>query len=280
MREGGWHLSGWPGIAKGVAQRMARDGAPGRAAEMAYYFFLSVFPILLVVLALLGLFLDAQQLVRNTVLDHLAAIAPESISSLFERMLDRLADQPGRPLSVGIVIGVWAGSSGMVATIRALNRAYDVAEERSWWRRRLIGIVLTIVLVFFIAVAMLLLAYGTPIAEMIAQQLGLGALFVIGGRIAQWAVILAFLLLAFAVLYRFGPHRQRPAAKWFLPGTLIAIVLWLIASMALKLYVANIARYDVAYGSVGAVIVLLLWFYVASLAVLTGAEINARLERE
>ena len=271
--------TGWARTARAIAHRIADDQIPGRAAQMSFYFFLSIFPMLLILTAALGLVLDAQWLVRDAVLDRLASVAPSSMVGVFTRVMDHLVDRPGAPLTWGLLVVAWAASSGMVATIRGLNVAYDVEEERPWWRRRLVGLALTLVLLVFTTTAMLLLAYGVPIAEMIAQQMGLGPAFVLAWHIGQWPVIFGFVLLAFDLLYYFAPHRPRARWQWVRPGTLIAIALWLAASLGLKFYVANFANYNVAYGSLGAVIVLLLWFYLTGIAILAGAEINAQLER-
>lgn len=267
----------WARTFRAVAHRIADDQIPGRAAQMSFYFFLSVFPMLLILTAVLGLFLDAQWLVRDAVLDRLASVAPGPIVSVFSRVIDHVASHPGAPLTWGLLVTLWAASSGMVATIRGLNRAYDVEEERPWWRRRLVGLALTLVLMAFTTTAMMLLTYGVPMGVMLAQNMGLGPAFVLAWQIGQWPVIFGFVLLAFDVLYHFAPHRPHVRWQWVRPGTLIAIALWLAASLALKFYVANVVNYNVAYGSLGAVIVLLLWFYVTGIAILAGAEINAQL---
>jgi membrane protein len=127
--------------------------------------------------------------------------------------------------------------------------------------------------------AMLLLTYGVPFATALAQHMGLSSAFVVTWRIGQWPVIFAFVLLAFDLLYHFAPHRPQVRWRWAQPGTLIAIALWLVASLGLKFYVATFANYSVAYGSLGAVIVLLLWFYLTCIAILAGAEINSQREK-
>lgn len=148
-------------------------------------------------MAVLGLFLDAQWLVRETIAERLAQIAPTSALALVDRLLDHLASRPARSLGIGIVIAVWAASSGMVTTIRALNQAYGLKEERSWWKRRLVAVALTLEFMILTVTAMILLAYGIPIAEAVADRIGLGASFVASWRVAQWPVIFVFLLLAF-----------------------------------------------------------------------------------
>jgi membrane protein len=269
----------WPHTVRLLARKFADDQIPGRAAQMSFYFFLSLFPTLLILVAALSRFLDAQSLVREAILARLEAIAPGSIVEVFTSVLDHLADQAGAPVTWGIVVVLWAASSGMVATIRGLNLAYDVAEERPWWKRRLVGLALTLVLMVLVGAAMLLLAYGAPLAETLARQAGFGTAFVRAWQIGQWPVIFAFVLLAFDLLYHYAPNRSHPHWQWIEPGTMIAIALWLAASLGLKFYVAHFANYRLAYGALGAVIVLLLWFYLAGIAILAGAEINAQFGR-
>jgi membrane protein len=260
-------------------RKFADDQIPGRAAQMSFYFFLSVFPILLIVVAIPGLFLDVQWLVADAIISRLAAAAPPSIARLFARLVEHLTGQPGKPLTWGIIVTLWAASSGMVATIHGLNMAYAVEEERPWWRRRLVGLTLTLVFMVMITAAMVLLAYGVPLARAFANRLGFNSENLLAWRIAQWPLVFAFVLVAFHVLYYFAPSRPLGRWVWLRAGTLIAIALWFAASLGLKFYIENFASYNIAYGSLGAVIALLLWFYLTSIAILTGAEINAQRER-
>lgn len=271
--------AGWTPIAKAVGRRIVQDALPGRAAEMSFYFFLSVFPVLLILVAGLGYFPDTRSLIREAIVGRLDLLAPAAMVQLLARLLDNLTPRSGTPLSIGIVVAVWAASSGMVATIRALNRAYAVRDEGSWWGRRAVAIALTLVFMLLTAAALNLLAYGGPLVQAAAQRAGMGPVFVVAWRIGQWPVIFGVLLVAFHVLYRFAPHRANPHTGWLQPGTLIGVALWLCASLGLKVYVANFTHYDLAYGSLGAVIVLLLWFYFTGMAVLAGAEINAQVEK-
>lgn len=268
----------WAQTARALARRIADDQTAGRAAQMSFYFFLSVFPLLLILMAGLSLFLDSQSLLRATLLERLAQVVPGSVVGLFSRLLEHLSGHSRAPLTWGIAVALWASSSGMVATIRGLNQAYAVAEERAWWQRRLVGLALTLVLLLLLAAAMLLVAYGVPLAEALARHMNLGPAFVRAWRIGQWPLAFGFVLLALDLLYRFAPNRPQARWYWMRPGTLIAIALWLAASLGLKYYAANFAQYNVAYGSIGAVIMLLLWFYLTSLAILVGAAVNARLE--
>lgn len=268
----------WAKTARALARRIADDQISGRAAQMSFYFFLSVFPMLLILMAALSLFLDSQLLIRATLLERLASVAPNGVVRLFTRLLDHLAGHSRAPLTWGILVALWAASSGMVAAIRGLNQAYAVAEARPWWKRRLVGLALTLAMMLLMTAAMLLVAYGVPMAEAIAQGMGRSRVFVLAWQIGQWPLIFGFVLLALDLLYHFAPNRPHVRWQWVRPGTLIAIGLWLAASIGLKIYAANFAQYNVAYGSIGAVIVLLLWFYLTSIAILVGAEVNAQLE--
>lgn len=241
---------------------------------MSFYFFLSVFPILLILTGTLGLFLDANSLVRDSLLDRIGSVAPPSVVRLLDRFLEHLTGN-AQPLGWGIGLTLWAASSGMTATIRGLNVAYGVEDERAWWKRRLVALGLTLVLMLLLATAMLLLAYGRPLVEMVVEKGGLGSSWVMAGRILQWPMLVGFLLFAFELVYQIAPHR--PAARWrgVRAGSWIAAAMWLLGSILLKYYATNMARYNLAYGSIGAVVVLLLWFYWIGIAILVGAEVDA-----
>ena len=261
--------------ARAVARRLADDQIPGRAAQRSFYSILSVFPMLLILMAGLSVILDSQSLVRATLLERLASVAPSSIVRLFTRLLDHLAGNTPAPPTWGIVVALWAASSGMVAAIDSLNQAYGVTEERAWWKCHLVGVAPPLAMMSLLAMAKLLLAYGVPMDGAFARRMDLGTAFVLGWQIVQWPAIFGFVLLAFDLLHHFASNRSRVRWQWVRPGTLMAIGLWLATSLGLKLCAANFAHYNVAYGSIGAVIVLLLWSYLTSIAILLGAEVNA-----
>ena len=242
---------------------------------MSFYFFLSIFPILLILTGALGLFLDAKWLVRDSLLDLIGSVAPPSVVGLLDQLLVHLTDNAARPLGWGIVLTLWASSSGMTATIRGLNVAYGVEEERAWWKRRLVALGLTLVLMVLLAAAMLLLAYGSPMVEMVVERWDLGARWVVVGWILQWTMLVGFLLLAFEIIYHIAPHRAVGGWKSVRAGSCVAALLWVGGSLVIKYYAANLAHYNVAYGSIGAVVVLQLWFYWTGIAILMGAEIDA-----
>jgi membrane protein len=164
-----------------------------------------------------------------------------------------------------------------VAITNALNRAYDVEEGRPWWKVRLTAIGLTIALALFIVVAVFLVMLGPTVAEYLASQMGFGRAFELAWKILQWPVVLGLVAFGIALVNYLAPDVEQDW-EWITPGAVLATILWLLASLAFKFYLVNFADYNATYGSLGGVIVLMLWFYISSLAVLIGAEMNAEIE--
>jgi membrane protein len=256
------------------------DRVPGQAARLSYYFLLAVFPLLLFLTALLGLTVQSSALLEQALQEYLRAIAPPSAFSALDSTLREITAASGSAkLSFGLVFSLWAASSGMVAIIEALNIAYDVGEVRRWWKRRLVAIVLTLGYALLVSCALLLLLYGSQAIEWLADRVGLNDLLTRTWNVASWVLVLAFILLAFNILYVYAPNVRHRRWRWLMPGTVVALVLWLAASYGLRIYLSFFDRYTATYGSIGAVIVLLLWLYLTGMAVLIGGEVNSALER-
>ena len=166
----------------------------------------------------------------------------------------------------------------MGAITDSLNAAYDVAETRSWWKRRAIAVGLTVALSVLIVAALTLVLGGSKIADYFAGKYGFGAVFTITWKVLQWPIALAFMLLAFALIYYFAPDLRDQDWKWLTPGSAAGVALWLLVSFAFKAYLHFFDSYSKTYGSLGAVIVLMLWLYLLGLAVLAGGEINSEIE--
>ena len=191
----------------------------------------------------------------------------------------RSGDRPAPYLfSFGILFTLWTASGAFAALINALNRAYDVQETRPFWKVRGIAILMTLGLSVLILVGVLLLVLGPQIGETIASIFGLGELFLLVWDIVRWPVALFFMIFTVALLYYFAPDANQPF-RWITPGGLIGVVLWVLASVAFNFYVSNFGSYNKTYGSIGAVIILLLYLYISSLTILFGAELNATLVR-
>jgi membrane protein len=266
----------WSDLLKRTAKEMGEDDCLGLAAQLAYYFFLALFPAILFVLALASFF-PLENFI-DEVVRTLRPIAPAEILTFLDEQLRRVSNaDSGGILTIGILGAVWSSSAALVAIIDALNRAYDIEEGRPWWKVRLTAICLTLGLAVLIVLSFTLIIVGPRIAEYLASSLGMGATFEWTWKILQWP--LAFLLVStgLGLVYYFAPDADQEWV-WITPGALLGTLLWVIASLAFKVYVTNFADYNATYGAVGAVIIVLLWLYLSGLAILAGAEMNAEIE--
>jgi membrane protein len=250
-----------------------------RAAALSYYFLLALFPLLLFMITMLGYFAEAGTELRNNLLAYLSRVMPRSASELIYSTVDEITrNRDSSKLSLGLLAALWVASSGMGAISETLNVAYGVKESRPWWRARLSAVILTIALTLMIITALALVLYGGEIGEGLATRLSLGGAFSSTWTILQWPIMLAFVLLAFALIYYFAPNVEDQKWYWITPGSLLGVAMWLSVSFAFRIYLRFFDTYSVAYGSLGAVIILMLWFYLSGLAILVGGELNAEIE--
>ena len=225
-----------------------------------------------------GLIGDAAA-IRGALVDYLGTVAPESASKLVDSVLQQVSEgMGGGGISFAVIVALWAASSGMAAVMTALNHAYEVEETRSWWKARLVAILLTLALMVLIGVSLILLTYGAEIAGSIAASWGFGPAFTTVWQILQWPVLIGLVLLAFNLLYLYAPNIKHWEFHWLMPGTVVGVALWLLASFGFNVYVSNFGSYNVTYGSLGTVVILLLWFYVTGIAILIGAQVNSEIE--
>jgi membrane protein len=275
-----WKLGGlgWGELAKRVWQQTQEDDVFGNAAKLSYYFLLALFPLLLFLTTLLGYFADAGSELREELLRVLGAVIPADASSLIFKTVNEVQEHAGGgKLSFGLLATLWAASSGMGALTESLNVAYEVRETRPWWKSRLVAVVLTIVLSILILSALVLILFGGHIAVLIAAKWSFGGVFVATWKVLQWVVVLLFVLLAFALLYYFAPDVHTRRWQWIAPGTIIGVALWLVVSFAFRLYLHFFNSYSATYGALGAVIILMLWFYLTGAAIIVGGEINSEI---
>ena len=276
-----WGLGGlpWKELARRVWSEFNEDDVLGRAAQLSYYFLLALFPLLLFMTALLGLIAGEDSELRANLFKYLSTVLPQSAVDMVSTSVSEAVTQSGGgKLSFGILATLWAASNGMGAITESLNVAYDLKETRPWWKVRLRAILLTVGLAVLIMSALVLVLMGGDIAEWLAAHLGLGNVFEWGWKILQWPVILAFVLLAFALVYYFAPDLHDHDWVWVTPGSIIAVALWLLVSFGFKAYLSYFDSYSATYGSLGAVIILMLWFYFTGIAMLVGGEINSEIE--
>jgi membrane protein len=267
--------------ARELGQRVWRkayeDEVLGRAASLSYYFLFAMFPTLLFLTALLGL-LPGPDLMAN-LMGYAASVLPGDAASLVERTLNEILRGASRGLlSVGALAAWWAASSGTASIAMALNVAHRLDDRRPWWLRRLTALVLTLVLAVFTLTALLLLVFGERIGEGLARWVGLGPVFTLLWTVLHWPAAALLGLSGITLLYTLAPA-VGPPWRLVTPGSLFALVAWLAMSFALRAYVAYFIDYNATYGSIGGVILLMLWLYLGGVALLVGAEINVEIDR-
>jgi membrane protein len=264
---------------KATVQEFQRDDALGIAAQLAYYLILALFPFLLVLVSLMGTFGSPE--LASEILAYFQRVMPEQAYDIIEtftaNIISGQAEAPGL-FTFGILFTIWAASGAFAALINALNRAYDVQETRPFWKVRGIAILMTLGLSVLILIGVLLLVLGPQIGEAIANVFGLEETFTLVWEVVRWPVALFFMVFTVALLYYFAPDVDQPF-RWITPGGLIGVLLWVLASVGFNFYVSNFGSYNKTYGSIGAVIVLLLYLYISSLTILFGATLNATLVR-
>ncbi|MGB8508882.1 MAG: YihY/virulence factor BrkB family protein [Pyrinomonadaceae bacterium] len=271
----------WSDLAKRVWAEMEEDEVLGRAAQLSYYFLLALFPLLLFLTTVIGILLGSGTGMRHALFNYLAQVLPGSASQLIsDTMREVSTNSGGGKLSFGILAALWAASNGMGAICESLNVAYDVKETRSWWKVRAVAVGLTLALALLIIAALVLVLKGYDLADVVAVKFGLGAAFELAWKILQWPAVLGFVLAGFALIYYFAPDLEDQDWKWITPGALIGVTLWLLVSFGFKAYLSYFNSYSATYGSLGAVIILMLWFYFTGAAILIGGEINSVVEDE
>ena len=271
----------WKELGKRVYAETTEDAILGYAAQLSYYFLLALFPALLFLTSLLGYLAGEDSQLRAGLFRYLAAVLPGDASQLVAKTVNDVTQgSGGGKLSFGILATLWAASNGMTAISESLNAAYDVTERRPWWKSRLVAIGLTLALSFLIISSLVLVLYGHDLADTVAVKFGLGAAFALTWKIVQWPIVLVFVLLGFALIYYFAPDVRDQDWKWITPGSVVGVALWLLVSFAFKAYLTRFNSYSATYGSLGAVIILMLWFYFTGAAILVGGEINSVIEEE
>jgi membrane protein len=264
-------------VVRKTAREFSKDQCTDLAAALTYYAVLSIFPALVVIVSLLGVFGQGER-TTDAVLQIVGDLAPGSAVDTLRAPIERLVESPsaGFALIAGIVGALWSASGYIGAFGRAMNRIYEIDEGRPVWKLRPLQLVLTLGALVAAAAAAVMLAVSGPVATAIGDIIGAGDVAL---TIARWPLILALMILAVATLYYATPNIQQPKFRWISVGAGIAIVTWVIASVLFGLYVANFGSYNKTYGALAGVIVFLLRLCITNLALLFGAEVDAELER-
>jgi membrane protein len=237
----------------------------------------ALFPALLFLTALLG-FLPLAGL-QERLLRYVPDVLPPDAAATVQRTVSEvLQGNRGGLLSLGVLLALWAGSNGMASVIAALNVAYDVEEWRPWWQRRLLAVLLTVAFSGLIIATLTLLVFGPKIGGMLAAWLDLGHAFAVAWNVVSVPIVILCALIGVALMYHLAPA-ARVRWRWVTPGAVLALGLWFAMSYGLRLYVQYFGNYSTTYGSIGGVILLMLWLYLTSLVLLIGAELDAEIEK-
>lgn len=269
---------GWKDIALRVKDELKRDHVPLLSAGVAFFVLLALFPAFAAMVSIYGLAADPQDVSRQV--EDLAGALPESARSLLIDQLESIVSSTGGGLGLalvgGVLVALWSASSGMKHLVAAINVAYDEPETRGFLRLRGLSLLLTVGAILFGVVAIGVLA----VLPNVVDDLPLGDTAASAIRIASYPALAVFFGLALAVLYRYGPDRDDPKWRWITPGAAVATVAWIVVSIAFSFYVSNFGSYDETYGSIGAVIVLMLWLALSAFVAILGAEIDSEMEAQ
>jgi membrane protein len=270
----------WQYIAKKTLREFTKDQCPDLAAALTYYAVLSLFPALLALVSLLGVFGQAEK-TTSALLDIVQRIAPGSTVDIIRQPIEEVTNSPsaGFTLVIGIVVALWSASGYVGAFARAMNRVYEVDEGRPFIKLRLTTLAVTIVNVAIVAALGAMLVLSGPVAEAVGNAVGLGNAFVAVWDLAKWPVMVLLVVAAIAVLYYATPNVKQPKFRWMTMGSFVALVVFVLASLGFAFYVANFSNYNKTYGAIGGVIVMLLWLWILNMSLLFGAEFDAETER-
>jgi membrane protein len=270
---------GWWGALKRTVREFREDNLTDRAAALTYYGVLAIFPAMIVLVSILGLIGESA---TKPLIDNLGTFAPGPAREIVESSLKNLQGSQGTAgvlFVVGLLGALWSASGYVAAFMRASNAIYDMEEGRPVWKTLPVRVSLTLVLLVLLALTTVAVVLTGGLAERVGDLVGLGSTAVTVWNIAKWPVLLLVVGFMFALLYWAAPNVKQPGFRWVSPGGILAVVGWLIASGAFAFYVANFGSYNKTYGTLGGVVVFLVWLWISNIMILLGAEFNAELER-
>jgi membrane protein len=264
---------------KRTFKQYSQDNVSDWAAALTYYGVLSIFPGVLVLVSLLGMLSSNGQ---KTVQDAVHQLAPNpQLQSLVNTVLGQVKDPgtAGIAAIIGIVAAFWSASGYTAAFMRASNAIYDVPEGRPIWKTLPIRVAVTAVVGLMLVISAAIVIFTGDLAKIVGDKIGLGSAAVLTWNIAKWPVLIILVSLMFAILYWASPNAKTGGFRWVSPGGIFAVLLWLLASVAFAIYLANFANYNKTYGTLGGVVAFLVWMWITNIAVLLGAELDAELQR-
>jgi membrane protein len=271
----------WWGVLKRSVREAKHDNLTDWAAALTYYALLALFPAVLVLVALLGLIGQYPE-TTNALLRIVGKLGPHSAVNTFRGPIEGVVRNKGGAgalLGIGLLLSLWSASGYVGAFMRASNAIYEVEEGRPFWKLRPIQLGVTVLMVFATALVAIAVVATGPLARAIGDVIGLGSTAVTAWNYGKWPVMLLVVITMFAVLYFAAPNVKLRRFRWLTPGGVLAVVVWLVASGAFAFYVANFGSYNKTYGTLGGIIIFLVWLWISNLSILVGAEFNAELER-
>ncbi len=274
------HSQSWKLTAKRAIREFGHDQCTDQAAALTYYSVLAIFPALVAIVSLLGVFGQGEKTV-DTILELVRSMGQSSAAQLLEDPIRQMVSAQGAGVGVafGLLGALWSASGYVGAFGRAMNRIYEIDEGRPAWKLRPVQLLITLISVLMVSLVLVALIVSGPVAEAAGQSLGMGSSAVTIWNVAKWPVVLAVVIVIVAMLYYSTPNVRQPKMRWMSVGAAIAIAVWLLASVAFGFYVANFGSYNKTYGSLAGVVIFLLWLWLTNLALLFGAEVDSELER-
>ncbi|HEX6498858.1 MAG TPA: YihY/virulence factor BrkB family protein [Micromonosporaceae bacterium] len=272
------HLGGrplWAAVRRAV-KGIKADNLTDWAAALTYYGILSIFPGLLVLVAVLGWF---GQSATSSVVENITKVAPGAVRSILTNVTQQHSGGSGIVAVISLVVAFWSASGYVAAFMRASNAIYDVPEGRPIWKTLPIRLGVTAVTGILLIVSAFIVVFTGRLASDLGDLIGLGSTATLIWQIAKWPVLVILVSVMFAILYWASPNARQGGFRWISPGGLLAVLLWLIASGLFAVYVANFSSYNRTYGALAGAIIFLVWLWISNLAVLLGAEVDAELER-
>jgi membrane protein len=275
-------LSGrsWIYVLRKTWREFGDDHCTDLAAGLTYYAVLALFPAAIALVSLLGVVGQAQNSVK-TVIDVLRPLVSPSTLNTIQPALTNIATSPGAGIGliVGVVGALWSASGYVSAFGRAMNAVYEIDEGRPFWKLRPVTLLVTLVAILLIALVLVMLIVSGPLASSLGSVIGLSSAVVTVWNIVKWPVIVLFVVLIVAILYYATPNVKQPRFRWVSVGAFVAILIWILASIAFAFYVATFGSYDKTYGSLAGAVLGLLWLWITNVALLFGAELDSELER-
>ena len=269
----------WWGVLKRTVSEFREDNLTDWAAALTYYAILSIFPALIVLVSILGL---AGVSATNAILSNIKDLGPGPAQDIISGAIKEIAastSTAGVAFVLGLIASLWSASGYVGAFSRAANVIYEMEEGRPFWKLRPIQIGMTLILLVLVAISAIAVVISGPLASEIGKVLGIQGTAVTIFNIAKWPVIVVVLMTMLAILYYGAPNVRHPGFRWITPGGVLAVLLWMLASVGFAFYVSNFSSYNATYGSLAGVIIFLIWLWISNVAVLLGAEMNAEIER-